>query len=544
MILLSLKMKRYLILIILCAVSFFAHNGTILPDIMESRNIVTAREMVTDGNWMVPTMNGELRLEKPPLPTWIAAVVEEITPDNISAQRAVAGVFAMMGIIFFFLLGKKMFRNEDAAFTATLLLLTCYNVVLMGRTATWDIYCHAFMLGALYYLYRALYEHRHIYCNFIMAGIFLGLSFLSKGPVSFYALLLPFVIGILIFRRPLMRGRWLPFALMIVICLVISAWWYVYLLIFYPDMSQYVIHKESSSWVDRNVRPWWYYWRFFLETGVWSLLMVTTLLFWWSKDKLKYRNQYMFFIVWTLVDLVLLSFMPEKKMRYLLPMMIPCCYSMACIVEYAETQVPLHRKHYLLYYLNTGLIALICVALPVVLYIMFYVKGSISLSTMILYTLLIWVIASLMIVTVCKRRPKLFLWCVVLLFAVAELLMMPLIASVTNNPDFRSIRETREVKQLAGLPFYYNSKEELRIELVYEANRKIRPLHFEDEREMMRSLPCAVVTRRRVGEELSKRILSQVDTVYIGQYDDNRRPKGNKHYNDLFFNHVTILKHK
>ena len=48
-------------------------NSHIVPDIMESRNLIAAREMVEEGNWLIPTMNGELRLAKPPLPTWISA---------------------------------------------------------------------------------------------------------------------------------------------------------------------------------------------------------------------------------------------------------------------------------------------------------------------------------------------------------------------------------------------------------------------------------------------------------------------------------------
>ena len=42
--------------------------------IMEARNFITAREMVYDGNWLLTTMNGEPRYQKPPLPTWIAAL--------------------------------------------------------------------------------------------------------------------------------------------------------------------------------------------------------------------------------------------------------------------------------------------------------------------------------------------------------------------------------------------------------------------------------------------------------------------------------------
>ena len=52
----------------------------------------------------------------------------------------------------------------------------------MGRTATWDIYCHAFMMGAIYYLYLALRQNPCKWTYFIGAGIFMGLSFLGKVP--------------------------------------------------------------------------------------------------------------------------------------------------------------------------------------------------------------------------------------------------------------------------------------------------------------------------------------------------------------------------
>ncbi len=46
-----------------CICAFFINNQVITPDIMESRNIIAAREMVYDGHWITPTMNGDLRLE-------------------------------------------------------------------------------------------------------------------------------------------------------------------------------------------------------------------------------------------------------------------------------------------------------------------------------------------------------------------------------------------------------------------------------------------------------------------------------------------------
>ena len=87
-----MSIDRWVLLCLVCLTTFFVDNSVLVPDIMESGNIVTAREMVYDGNWIAPTMNGELRLEKPPLPTWLTAVVEMIAPDNLGWQRGVAAV--------------------------------------------------------------------------------------------------------------------------------------------------------------------------------------------------------------------------------------------------------------------------------------------------------------------------------------------------------------------------------------------------------------------------------------------------------------------
>ena len=92
-----------LIILLVCFVSFFVYNDTVPADLMESRNLVTAREMVNTGNYLIPTMNGELRLEKPPLPTWIAAGIEHAFPYNLVAQRAAAGIAATLMVFFLFL---------------------------------------------------------------------------------------------------------------------------------------------------------------------------------------------------------------------------------------------------------------------------------------------------------------------------------------------------------------------------------------------------------------------------------------------------------
>ena len=44
-----MSIDRWVLLCLVCLTTFFVDNSVLVPDIMESGNIVTAREMVYDG---------------------------------------------------------------------------------------------------------------------------------------------------------------------------------------------------------------------------------------------------------------------------------------------------------------------------------------------------------------------------------------------------------------------------------------------------------------------------------------------------------------
>lgn len=166
-------------------------------------------------------MNGALRLEKPPLPTWLTALAEMASPDNLALYRAVAGCAALLMVFFFWKLARRVLCINP--FYPTLLLCTCYCIVLMGRTASWDIYCHAFMMGGIYYLALALEAEQCRWRHFITAAVFTGLSIMSKGPVSPYALFLPFLIAYIWKYKPAMSGKWRGVIAFAVLSLVIGS---------------------------------------------------------------------------------------------------------------------------------------------------------------------------------------------------------------------------------------------------------------------------------------------------------------------------------
>ena len=532
------------LLLIVFVCCFFINNGAIFADIMESRNIVTAREMVYDNNWLVPTMNGELRLEKPPLPTWIAAIVESVSPDNLPLQRAMAGCAGILLVFFLYKFAARLTGNRTYALVSSLILCTSYNIILMGRTATWDIYCHAFMMGAIYYLYRALRAGKCKWSYFIASGLFMGLSFLSKGPVSFYALLLPFICAYVITYRSGMKGKWGALAVSVLVCLLISTWWYIYIYIYHPDMASYVLHKESSSWSNRNVRAWYYYWQFFLETGIWSLLTLTTLLWPYWKKRVESSKGYLLTLSWMLLILFFLSLLPEKKTRYLLPILLPAALTMGHLFIYwiqAAKQHRLRTGDRIIYRVNTYLIGIATAILPAALYLFMYREGRMGIGMFILLTVLFLAVATWLLITAQKIRPFSFLFGVITLFAVAEIFVMPYLGNLVGNTDAKSISVTRNNEELKTLPFYHNKNEELRIEIVYEAHKKIHNLDLTNKEEIMKALPFALISQRPAEEVIPDSIRKDLKLRFVDRYDNNRWAKGHKRYSEIFVSNVTIV---
>lgn len=534
-----------LFLCVICCFSFFINNGVIYADIMESRNLVTAREIAEGGDWLVPTMNGELRLEKPPLPTWVAAGVELLSADNLPLQRSAAGAAATLLVFFLYRLAARQSGSRLFGLTAAVCLCTSFNLILMGRTATWDVYCHCFMLGAIAFLFRAGEKEGRCWREFLCAGALMGLSFLGKGPVAFYALLLPFVIAWVAVYRPSFRGKWAPAAAMAGVCLVISLWWPALLYFTHREMVLAVWNKESAAWLEHSVRPWWYYWKFFAESGVWALFLLTALVWPYWKRRVPFGKAYLFSVCWVFMILVLLSLLPEKKSRYLLPIVIPSALAVAHLLFHWRERVKggaMPKGEGRLWRANALCVAAVAGVLPVGIYVLFYRSGQLETGYFVFLALWFGGVAAGLFHAALRRRIPGFLGGVLLLFLGAEVFVLPSVAGIFNNPDVRSIRAVREIPALDGLPFYHDSGEELRIEIVYEAGRRILPYPFR-ERDSLPSLPFVLVSGPEAGEVLPERFLGEVDLSLVGIYDDNKRAV-NSVRSPKFVRRVTLVRPK
>ena len=364
----KLKDNYLLLLILVCIAIFFVNLDAIYVNIMEARNFATAREMINMNHWIFTTLNDLPRYEKPPLPTWMTAIsMFFLGMKSMFALRLPAAIMGTLTVIFIYKLGLKFTAHRKYAFISGLIAVTSFYILYSGRDGQWDIHTHAWMIMAIYGIYKIFNQETAKYTHGLLAGIFIGCSFLSKGPVSMYALLLPFLIAYgVVYKYRNFKSNWLPLLLMLITATAISASWSLYVYYFDTHAVAKITDKETGRWLDYNVRPFYYYWSFVIQSGIWTIPAFVGLLYPYLKNRVFNKPGYKFTLWWTLGSLVLLSIIPEKKSRYLLPVLIPLALNTAFYIEYLFRRFDMMpKKEKWVVYFNFGLIAVIGLVFPI-----------------------------------------------------------------------------------------------------------------------------------------------------------------------------------
>ena len=282
-------------------------------NIMEARNLISAQSMALDGDWLIPHLYTEIRLNKPPLPVWLTAPVFLLSPhpSMFALHLPVILVSALLGV-FAFDLHRALSGQRREAFYAGLAAASMLLTLKLGTANSWDIYSVVFMTGALVCLLR---QGK----GALVAGVFLmAASVLSKGPVQLYTMLLPLVAALLVCRRPV---PWKRLAVILFGGCILGSLWYVYVYLAVPHVAAEVAKGEVSAWSSRHLASFFFYLSFPAFAGAWALPSLAGFACrrldreHWEKNKV--------LLLWFLFSLLLLSLVPEKKERYLMPAMVP-----------------------------------------------------------------------------------------------------------------------------------------------------------------------------------------------------------------------------
>jgi len=518
--------KSYLITILLvCLAIFIPHLSTIEINIMEARNFISASEMLDYGNWIHTTMNLEPRYEKPPLPTWLTAISASVfSAKNIFALRlpAVLSVIFLIFTFYFFLI--EIIKNKKQAFIATLIFATSFYIIFSGRNGQWDIFAHSFMLFAIYQFFKALESDTILWKKWILAGVFMGLSFMSKGPVAHFALLLPFLISYgIVFKFKTFKSKLSPLLVSLILFCVVGLTWGLYIYLTDISSAQAIAEKETAAWSNRNIRPFYYYWSFFTQSGVWTFFAFIALLYPFMINRVANKKMYRFSFLWTIITVILLSLIPEKKSRYLLPVLIPLALNTSFFINYLIIEVKnLSKTDKYLAYFGFGLIGLIGLAFPFGAYVFLQGKLDGFWISFILTSVSLFSIGAFIFISLKNMHFERTFYAVILFICSIMLFAIPMAKSLYDNEDYLSIASLREIENIQDLELYSTDKNVPAPELLFQLGEPIKRVQSQNE------LPDKKAFALLVTDTIPKQIKSNFSTKFIAQFDENHRKKGSR----------------
>jgi 4-amino-4-deoxy-L-arabinose transferase-like glycosyltransferase len=369
----------------------------------------------------------------------------------------------------------------------------------MSRQGTWDIYAHSFMVGAILAILQGCRQNSRTGLYFVMAGMLLGLSFMSKGPVAFYAQLLPFGLSYVYgYGVEDFKNRWGWFLVATVICVVISAAWPLYLQWYEPDALAATATQEAMAWVSRRTRPFWHYWSFPVQSGLWTLLATAALIIPYAKKRIDPLGNYPFLVSWVLIAVFLISLVPQKKERYLMPVLVPMALLTGHYLRYlimAFQQRYQSQSDVIIVHIHAIIVAIACVVAPFLIYIWIH-PLSMSLLAIITIVLVIFAIALLRF-TFHQQIAALLITTSLLLASVCGLILPVVARALPAHPDYKNIAHLKTIKEFQGLKYY--ALERPHIQTAWALGQRIETLPMrQGVLTRPRQLPALLLSKHRL----------------------------------------------
>ncbi len=306
----------------------------------EARRLVVVQEMLAHHSWLLPTKNGLLYLEKPPLFYWSGGLFGMLAGSCPVWVLRLPSALSALGVVWLLFGRLRRHIGAWAALFAAMMLVSSYFFAEMARVAELNMMLALWVFAAMLMYFSYLTENgRHwLYLTYI----FLGLAFMTKGPVALLFFVPPVVVyGLWQKNRAALRGLvswrgWLLFAL-------VAMPWFLYVSLQLNDMpllavfTWQVADKVSVAKGD----PVYFYPLFlFGAFAPWTLLPV-----YHPREQLRYLLSTMagrFFVVAALVPLILFSLIDFKRPKYILPL----CPSIAIVLGIALDHVRLRLQQH------------------------------------------------------------------------------------------------------------------------------------------------------------------------------------------------------
>jgi 4-amino-4-deoxy-L-arabinose transferase-like glycosyltransferase len=178
--------RTYFLFTLIAILLLFVKLGSVsVFQVAEARNAQCAAEMLSSPDKIVPTFNGAMRGDKPPLHYYAMMLAYYFSGKSEAAARFFSSLAGLFTIGFTFLFVRRQ-KGETSAVVCMLILLSSLHVIFQFRLATPDPYLIAAHCFALFAFWNGYASGNKKW--FLLMYAMLGLATLAKGPVG---LLLP-----------------------------------------------------------------------------------------------------------------------------------------------------------------------------------------------------------------------------------------------------------------------------------------------------------------------------------------------------------------
>lgn len=228
------------------------------PD--EGRYAQIPREMLEGGDWVVPRLQGDPYLDKPPLFYWLVMASFSLFGFHDWAARLVPALAVEATVLICYLFGRRLV-GERSAFLGTLVLSLLPGFVGVGRLLVLDGVLALWVTISLFSALLAVEGPRLRWGWWLLASLACGLGVLTKGPIAVILLVPPLWLH----RRlngaicPIGRRGWLMF---VGVVLAVALPWYIAVCCRLPEFVRYFLWEHNVVRFLQpfdHERPVWFY---------------------------------------------------------------------------------------------------------------------------------------------------------------------------------------------------------------------------------------------------------------------------------------------
>jgi 4-amino-4-deoxy-L-arabinose transferase-like glycosyltransferase len=311
---------------------------------MENLVAATALEIRRTGQWLIPTLETEPRIAKPPLAAWVsAATIRPATvrlldhPDarvRDAAYRSLAWEIRWPGLLCgcvmllaVFDLARTIAGSDGFAHLAMLVAGSTLYFLAFARLATTDVQLALWVTIANAAIARLLLRGV-TWPAALAAGAALGLALMSKGPVGLLQSIVPAIAFAIGSHRRVIR-RWSPVLVGLILMLVVGGAWYAVVAAKVPSVWERWAIELSRRGPQEKPGNVFSYASIFAYMLPWMPVFIFGLI-WTTVEAWRDRRQgsmarggWLLALLLVAVPIVVMSFFPDRKERYLLPLLGP-----------------------------------------------------------------------------------------------------------------------------------------------------------------------------------------------------------------------------